>query len=107
MKAEAARTESDSVLKQAKAAHTIAQTREIAGADPSKDKEMELEQQKHNQEMTHDEQKHQQTMAHDEQKMQLQMAIKAKEAADKARMMKAQTIMAERQKHKPAAKKAA
>ncbi len=104
LRAEGARLEADGLLKNAKAAHTMAQTQEIAGADPTKDKEMQLEEQKHNQEMEHEGQKlamkheeHRMDLAHSQEEHQQDMALKQQQSEDDARLKKAQAIMTMRQ----------
>ena len=46
-------------------AESFAQTEEIMGADPTKDKEMQLEQQKHEAELQQNQEKHDQKLQHD------------------------------------------
>lgn len=96
-KAEVGRLEADGLQKRAKAAHTIAQTQEIVGADPTKDKEMELEQQKHEQEMQQDAEKHAQEMQIKREEHAMELQLKKQEAEDKARLAKAQALLAMRQ----------
>jgi hypothetical protein len=89
MKAEVSKIEADALLKRSKAAHAVAQTQELVGSDPSKDAEMQLEQQKHEQEMQHDSEKHAQDLEHDKQKHEQDSQLK-----------RAQAIMAMRQQPK-------
>lgn len=101
LKADVAREEADAVLKRAKAAHTLAQTQEIAGADPTKDKEMELAQAKHDQEMQQNQQKHDQEMAMEREKHAMKLKADEQKAKDDSMLKRAQGLMAVKQAAQP------
>lgn len=96
-KAKTGDLEASAVLKRSKAAHAIAQTQEIAGADPSKDAEIQLEQQKHEQEMQQNQEQHDQDLQHEKEKHALEQQAKAQQADDDRRLKRAQAIQAMRQ----------
>lgn len=97
LKAEIAREEGDAVLKRAKAMHTLAQTQEIAGQDPTKDAEMQLEREKADQEMQIEREKHEQKMQLEREKAALQAQLDQQAAAEENRLKRAQAILTMRQ----------
>lgn len=97
MKADVSKSEADAVLKKAKAAHAVAQTQEIAGADPTKNAEMELERAKAEQEMMLKQQAHEQDMEIEREKQALELQLRQKEAEDDRLLKRAQAIAAMRE----------
>lgn len=96
LKAEAGRIDADSVLKRAKAAHTLAQTQTEAAGDPQGQAEMDLKEREHQQEMAHDKQKHDQEMQIEREKHAHDVQLKEKQAADDRQLKRAQAIAAMR-----------
>ncbi len=100
LRAEASRLEADAVLKRAKAAKEVANTHEVLQGEPGAEKEMELEEQKHQHEMRRDQEKHNQEMQHDREKHQAEMEQRRLDAHEKRRtarieaMARAKTEMA-------------
>ena len=97
MKGKASDLDAAALLKRAKAAHAVAQTQEIAGADPSKNAEMELEKAKADQEMELSREKHAQEMKQNREKFEQELALKKQEAVEKQRLARAQQLLVMKQ----------
>lgn len=104
LKAEASKTEADATLKRSKAASELAKMQaEMDGAPGELEKaqqEMQLEAQKHEQEMQMMREKHEQEMQIEREKAQMKMETERMLAQEKARMMKAEAIIKQKQAEK-------
>lgn len=104
LKAEASKTEADATLKRAKAASELAKMEaEMAGKPGEIEKaqqEMLLEQQKHQQELQMQREKHEQELQIERERAQAKIETERMLAAEKARVMKAEAIIKQKQAEK-------
>jgi hypothetical protein len=92
LRAEASRLEADAVLKRAKAAKEVANTHEVLQGEPGEEKQMELDQKKHDQEMTHSREKHDQEMEMEREKHKHKIEQDRLDAHEKRRAMRVESM---------------